>query len=227
MNKSAWISVILTFVFAGSSISQGQAQIETSVEKLEFFDMSNASMVGKRPPLAGVIGTPYLSEKWVMSRILTKDGQLVHQVEVILNTYDNEVEIRKGGRHLRLPSYTIEQFETEAGKKYISIENMFPTLYLEGFMEIVKVYDETTLYKRVYCYKKDPTYVEGVGVGSRDYELIHKEEMYLANGPQAARLFNNHRKNVKSLRTIGLEIEPSKKVKLNSIEAVQQYLAKR
>ena len=227
MNKNAWISVVLTFVFAGISVSRGQAQIETSVEKLEFFDMSNASMVGKRPPLPNVVGTPYFTEEWAIAEILTKDGQAVYDVQVMLNTYDNEVEIKKGGRHLRLPSYTIEHIQIDGGNKYITIENQFPTLYLEGFMEVLNMYDEITLYKRIYCYKKDPTYVEGVGVGSRDYEFIHKEEIYVANGQRAARIFNNHRKNVKSLQGIGIDIENSKKLKLNSVEAVQQYLAQK
>ncbi len=226
MKQNILFTGIITLAFVTTGVSQLTAQVDTSVEKMEFFNLSNSTMIGKRPPLPGVKGTPYLSEEWVSGEVLTKDGQLVDNLEILLNTHDNEVEIQKGGRHLRLPSYTLESIRTSEGKEYVAIENKFPTLYVEGFMEVLAQYDQATIYKRYYCYKKDPTYVEGVGVGSRDFELIHKEEVYIANDQGVARLYNNHRKNVQALQELGIGYEKSKKVKLKTIESAQDYVAK-
>lgn len=160
-------------------------------------------MIGKSLPPPELVGSTYYSDQWLRGKIILRDGK---ELEDILLKYDiaNEiVETNDGGKkqaykgedvsafHL-LNMYTGQLSEFKKCKGY-ELEDT----ELVGFFEVI-LNDDVSFFAHPTIHVKEPDYVEGLDVGSRDYKIKKVEDYYLAFNKKLVELKKS--KNIRALK---------------------------
>lgn len=160
-------------------------------------------MIGKSLPPPELVGSTYYSDQWLRGKVILRDGK---ELEGILLKYDiaNEiVETNDGGKkqaykgedvsafHL-LNMYTgqLSEFKKCRGYELDDTE-------LVGFFEVI-LNDEVSFFAHPTIHVKEPDYVEGLDVGSRDYKIKKVEDYYLAFNKKLVELKKS--KNTRALK---------------------------
>lgn len=160
-------------------------------------------MMGKSLPPPEVLGSTYYSDQWLQGKVVFRDGKELKDVLIKYDIANEIVETNDGERKqaykgedvsafqwLNIYTGQLSDFKKCSGYKLDDTE-------LVGFFEVV-LNDEVSFFAHPTIHVKDPDYVEGLDVGSRDYKIKKVEEYYLAFNNTLFALKKN--KNIRNLK---------------------------
>lgn len=181
--KQSILTFFILSIFHFTSLAQTD---QSRIYQLnEISSGGHQQMIGKSLPPPEVVGSTYYSDQWLRGKVIFRDGK---ELEDILLKYDiaNEiVETNDNGRKLAYKGEDVSAFQwlniftgqlSEFKKcKGYKLEDT----ELVGFFEVI-LNDEVSFFAHPTIHVKEPDYVEGLDVGSRDYKIKKFEEYYLA-----------------------------------------------
>jgi len=224
MKKTKMRILLLCSIAVMSIEVNGQEPVRESAFQLTEIFSNGLSAIGRKLPPAGTVGSYYANEEWLqLDKLKLKSNDKVfNNLQGRLNTYHKELEVKTGTKVLRIPAREIEELVLGYAT-YVIPEETLNDFTTEGFYQQVATNNGVSLYKRLWCIKKDPTYVEGVGTGNRDYQLIQKESYHVSDGDSIFKLTNSNKKNRKLLESLGVSVASTSE-KLDSPEKVKSAL---
>ena len=179
----------LTIILFAASIGYSFAQTDSErLEELgEIASGSGKHMYGKAMPPGGVVGTTLYDESWYQGEVQFYNGKALKNHELRYDVYADIVEAKINGNVALYKGENIKQFNWEdssvnTAMKFINTKSYtISNTELIGFFEVL-VDDEVALFAHQKIKIKEPDYVEGLDVGSRDYQIKMSENYYFAFG---------------------------------------------
>lgn len=202
ISKSRILILLITCIFSIDLIAQTD---QSRIYQLnEISSGGHQQMIGKSLPPPEVVGSTYYSDQWLRGTVFFRDGK---ELEDILLKYDiaNEiVETNDSGRKLAYKGEDVSAFQwlniytgqLSEFKKCKGYE--LDDTELVGFFEVI-LNDEVSFFAHPTIHVKEPDYVEGLDVGSRDYKIKKVEDYYLAFNKKLVELKKS--KNIRALKS--------------------------
>ncbi|MEM8568036.1 MAG: hypothetical protein AAGF85_16355 [Bacteroidota bacterium] len=132
-------------------------------------------MIGKELPPSNVKGSPYLFDDFQSGELLLTSNKTIRGIDWNYDLFNDVIIIKnKKGDLYSLTSALMK--EINAGDRQFKNTNISGIGIVEFIFECNN-YDFLLL-KRHWLLKKDPSYIEGLDFGSRDYELIRKYDLF-------------------------------------------------
>jgi len=145
-------------------------------------------MIGVPLPEGEVRGTSYLNEKWNFSTLLLFDSEnMLENIPVKYDLHANEIEVLTSNGTKVIPIKRIRSLVWKDSVTTLAKFFINASLYndegtpLTGLLEVAADGKKPFLIRN-YVVVKQPDYVAGIDVGSRDTKIFKKTTLYYASG---------------------------------------------
>lgn len=172
------MKVLITILFSLLSFfslraQEGRVALETIQGGANSMDSYGGMLIGKSLPSSEVDGDPYLFENFKNGTLKLNGDRVIEDTEINVDLFNNVIIVKRenGDIYSLASQYVNNIIINESEFKFInnldSKISLIETLYqnLENDLEI---------WRKHYIFKKDPTYIEGVDMGNRNYVLLKR-----------------------------------------------------
>jgi hypothetical protein len=216
MAKYTLIVVSLLVFIAGTARAQSVIDQQNLLNLGDRTGKTDGSLIYTRSgSYYGIMGTPYLNEKWSPATISTLDGRKHQNTPVMYNAHYDLIEAVVGKDTLILDSRLIREVELpivdKDGLRVAKLRNGFaePKEKIEStdFFEIIYDGSEITLFRKHYKHLKPSNFDPAYNTGSKFDEFILQSTTYVKTSNGNIEKLKANKKGV-----LGLMADKSKEV---------------
>jgi len=177
-----------------------QSPEETSLNIIESgMPLSNVNMIGKKATPGKIKGDQYLFETFQEGKIAFANDSYLGKVLINYNAYENYIQFK------------LDKFERVVEPEFVKLivvnGTNYSPFFIKGYSgdetllgEILYESKKVKLMKHIEVILKEPTYIEGVDMGSRDYVYKRSIDYYLSvNAGDYVKLRSSSNRNAKEL----------------------------